>query len=418
MTNSTRSTSPPQSFAAPTFCATVSKPSTTTIFIARVRAFISTSSDLASYPAALQVGTMSTPPPDLTAGPPVTPSRLFTKASAPLTPEQVRKLETERLKAKALRQQKEQDAASTAPLPRGTKRTFDSVATTSTAPTISPSKPDHSKNVRNAKDLPARPIDSVQPAKKFQKYVEYDLSKMQDTKGGFISVSDDPQSLLAAAEAAGKPPNMTLEDWDKQQLKKRLQKEKKGVFEPAITQSGKKCFECESLELDWTFLDVFKCRVCGKCKEQFPDKYSLLTKTECREDYLLTDPELRDEELLPHMDKPNPHKSNWATMNLYLRYQVEEFAWKKWGSPEALDAEYERRTEEQKRRKETKFQKRLLDLKKRTRVETWKRTGRFEGTSKGKHVHEWGELVESGDSDGMGVKKCLECGMEIEEMII
>ncbi|EPS44044.1 hypothetical protein H072_1936 [Dactylellina haptotyla CBS 200.50] len=367
----------------------------------------------------------TTPPPDLAAGPPTTPSRLFSKAGAPLTPEQVRKLETARLKAKALRQQKEQETAtSSATLPRGTKRTFDSVASSiSTAATGSPSKPGnsgepHTKNLRNAKDAPARPLDTIQAARKFQKYVEYDLSKMNDTKGGFISVSDDPSSLLAAAEAAGKPTNMTLEDWERQQLKNKLQKEKQGAFEPAITKAGKKCYECGSLELDWKFLEIFGSRVCGKCKDKLPDKYSLLTKTECREDYLLTDPELRDEELLPHMDKPNPHKSNWATMNLYLRYQVEDFAWKKWGSPEALDAEYERRTEEQKRRKEMKFQKRLLDLKKRTRVETWKRTGRFENANKAKHVHDWGDLVEKEGEEGMGIKTCAECGMEVEEMII
>ncbi|KAF3906410.1 hypothetical protein ABW20_dc0105101 [Dactylellina cionopaga] len=369
---------------------------------------------------------MSTPPPpNLTAGPPSTPSRLFSKAGVSLTPEQVRKLETDRLKAKALRQQKEQETtASAAALPRGTKRTFasvatnnDSTSTSSASPSKNPDNEPQTKNLRNAKDAPSRPLDSIQPARKFQKFVEYDLSKMNDTKGGFISVSDDPQSLLAAAEAAGKPSNMTLEDWDKRQLKKRLEKEKQGAFEPAITRAGKKCFECESLELDWKFLDIFNSRVCGKCKDALPDKYSLLTKTECREDYLLTDPELRDEELLPHMDKPNPHKSNWATMNLYLRYQVEEFAWKKWGSPEALDAEYERRTEEAKRRKDAKFQKRLLDLKKRTRVETWKRNGRFEGSNRGKHIHEWGELVEK-DGEGMGVKTCADCGMEVEEMII
>ncbi|KAK6544114.1 hypothetical protein TWF694_000824 [Orbilia ellipsospora] len=362
---------------------------------------------------------MSTPPPpDLTAGPPITPSRHFAKAGAPLTPEQVRKLETERLKAKAIRQQKEQESASTsAPLPRGTKRTFDTVASTS-APGSKPNDGSSTRNLRNAKDAPARPLDSIQPARKFQKFVEYDLSKMNDTKGGFISVSDDPHSLLAAAEAAGKPSNMTLEDWNKQELKKKLQREKQGAFAPAITKSGNKCYECESLELDFKFLEIFGSRVCNKCKEKLPDKYSLLTKTECREDYLLTDPELRDEELLPHMEKPNPHKSNWATMNLYLRYQVEEFAWKKWGSPEALDAEYERRTEDAKRRKETKFQKRLLDLKKRTRVETWKRTGRFEGADRGKHVHDWGELLEKDDGDGMGVKTCTECGMEVEELII
>ncbi|KAK6340635.1 hypothetical protein TWF696_008959 [Orbilia brochopaga] len=367
---------------------------------------------------------MSTPPPpDLGASIPTTPSRLFKKAGAPLTPEQVRKLETERLKAKAQRQQREQEAAAEAPLPRGTKRTFASITPSgSTAPTTTGGKSGtdegHARNLRNAKDAPARPLESIQPARKFQKYVEYDFSKMQDTKGGFISVADDPQSLLAAAEAAGKPANMTLEDWDKQQLKKRLQKEKQGAFEPAILKGGKQCFECDSLELDWKFLEVFGARVCGKCKEKLPDKYSLLTKTECREDYLLTDPELRDEDLLPHLDKPNPHKSNWATMNLYLRYQVEEFAWKKWGSPEALDAEYERRTAEQKRRKEAKFQKRLMDLKKRTRVETWKRQGKLGEASGGKHVHEWGELVEKEGADGMGVKTCVECGMEVEELII
>ncbi|KAF3906065.1 hypothetical protein ABW21_db0207543 [Orbilia brochopaga] len=366
---------------------------------------------------------MSTPPPpDLAAGVPTTPSRLFTKAGAPLTPEQVRKLETERLKAKAQRQQREQAAATdSTTLPRGTKRTFASITPSASAASGKSSTDDgHARSLRNAKDAAARPLESIQPAaRKFQKYVEYDFSKMQDTKGGFISVADDPHSLLAAAESAGKPANMTLEDWDRQQLKKRLQKEKQGAFEPEISKGGKLCFECESPELDWKFLEVFGTRVCGKCKEKLPDKYSLLTKTECREDYLLTDPELRDEELLPHMDKPNPHKSNWATMNLYLRYQVEEFAWKKWGSPEALDEEYERRTAEQKRRKEAKFQKRLMDLKKRTRVETWKRQGKLGEASGGKHVHEWGELVEKeGAGDGMGVKTCAECGMEVEEMII
>ena len=36
---------------------------------------------------------------------------------------------------------------------------------------------------------------------------------------------------------------------------------------------------------------------------------------------------------------------------LFLRYQVEEFAWKKWGSPEALDTEWQRRVDEKKKKK-------------------------------------------------------------------
>jgi len=67
---------------------------------------------------------------------------------------------------------------------------------------------------------------------------------------------------------------------------------------------------------------------------------------------------LRDREVLPHVLKANPHKSTFANTMLYLRCQVEDFAWKKWGSlaPEALDAEWERRAEEKKKKKVKKFE--------------------------------------------------------------
>jgi len=83
------------------------------------------------------------------------------------------------------------------------------------------------------------------------------------------------------------------------------------------------------------------------------------------QDYLLTDPELRDEELLPHMLKANPHHSTFSNMMLYLRMQVEAFAWRKWGSPDALDAEYERRESEKKRKRGKKFEDGLKELRKR-----------------------------------------------------
>jgi DNA-repair protein complementing XP-A cells len=50
-----------------------------------------------------------------------------------------------------------------------------------------------------------------------------------------------------------------------------------------------KCVHCKSMELDLQMRAVFKVFVCGKCKGERPDEYSLLTKTECREDYLLTE---------------------------------------------------------------------------------------------------------------------------------
>jgi DNA-repair protein complementing XP-A cells len=78
-----------------------------------------------------------------------------------------------------------------------------------------------------------------------------------------------------------------------------------------------------------------------------------------KQDYLLTESELKDKERLPTWEKPNPRKETWSNMFLYLRCQVEEFAWSKWGSPEALDAEFERREKEKKEKKEKKYKEKI-----------------------------------------------------------
>lgn len=112
-------------------------------------------------------------------------------------------------------------------------------------------------------------------------------------------------------------------------------------------------------------------------------------------------------------------------MMLFLRCQVEEYAIKtKWGSTEALDAEYERRETQKKARKEAKFKEKLMDLKRKTRTDAFRRQAGHlgkSGASKfgdaiggGKHVHEWGRTVET--ADGMTVKTCSGCGMEVEEL--
>lgn len=43
------------------------------------------------------------------------------------------------------------------------------------------------------------------------------------------------------------------------------------------------------MEIDFVWEEVFHIELCNKCKEKYPEKYSLLTKTECKQDYLLTD---------------------------------------------------------------------------------------------------------------------------------
>lgn len=93
-------------------------------------------------------------------------------------------------------------------------------------------------------------------------------------------------------------------------------------------------------------------------------------------------------------------------MMLFLRCQVEEFAWKKWGSPEALDAEAERRTADKEKKKNKKFEQSLKDLRKRTKEGVWQRRRDEE------HKHVFSQV--EGATDGIGEQVCHECGFTIE----
>ncbi|KAF4589829.1 DNA repair protein Rad14 [Ophiocordyceps camponoti-floridani] len=356
--------------------------------------------------------------------------------TSPSTPSFSRRIEESRLRAKALREEREAEQRASGTVPP-LIRTATGIAA---APDVHISKPANGK----------RPISSIsgtnrdgrnqnddgalRPAPKFAKFVDYNMSSMVDTKGGFLSVEDDPHNYALGGQrktqGEQRPVNMTVQEWERQQLMRRLRRQKTGPFEPGLSvlddeANRKRCRECRSLEIDFVWEEVFHVCVCHRCKEKLPEKYSLLTKTECKQDYLLTDPELRDPDLLPHLSKPNPHKTHWHDMNLFLRFQVEEYAINtKWGSAEALDAEYERRESQKKARKEAKFKDKLMDLKRKTRTDAFRRqagTLSKTGASKfgdaiggKKHVHEWGRTVEN--AEGMTVKTCTGCGMEVEEL--
>ncbi|KAF2012889.1 DNA repair protein [Aaosphaeria arxii CBS 175.79] len=381
--------------------------------------------------------------------------------------EQIRRMEEARLKAKAAAKQPHSLNPSSSSV-AGIKRSYESHNSSNTP-----------KNLRDASATSGRRRDEngfiqppsndlIQPAKNFgrSEYIEYDFSKMTDTKGGFLSTTDDPHNRAmwsGKGREEEKPPGISLADWERERVRKKLRENRAGPFEPGISilnaTDGKfedeaniaaaenedveefkgkygdgkrdikgKCRECSTLEIDWKWQDIFGIGICSGCKEKMPDKYSLLTKTEAREDYLLTDPELKDEELLPHLERPNPHKTNWNNMQLFLRLQVEAYAFssRKWGSAEALDEEYEKRQQVTKARKEKKFKNKLEELKKRTRFEAYKRARMGDQTNGAnfgdkvkrfgeKHVHEWGRSVLDPET-GMTRKRCDECGMEVEEL--
>lgn len=94
---------------------------------------------------------------------------------------------------------------------------------------------------------------------------------------------------------------------------------------------------------------------------------------------------------------------------LFLREQVEAFAFsdKKWGSPEALDEEFERRQAEKKRKKGKKFEEKLKELRRRTRTNVWHKRQDEE------HVHDFGEGTVVG-RNGNEVQRCEDCGLEVE----
>ncbi|KAG0703122.1 hypothetical protein DFH29DRAFT_803988 [Suillus ampliporus] len=276
-----------------------------------------------------------------------------------LTPEQIKRIELNRLKAKARQRQREQEAGSSSTPNTNQKRPLEVVPALSASPTApKPLKRDS----------------------RLGKYFDYDLSKMVNSKGGFLV--EDGREV---------DEDSRIKERERERQRARQNLEPPMYLDPNL---NPKCKECQSVDIDYTFKKIFGCLVCNKCKDEYPEKYGLLTKTECKEDYLLTDPELRDRELLPHLLKANPHKSTFANMMLFLRCQVEDFAWKKWGSPEALDAEWKRRTEEKKKKKNKKFEEGLRDLRRRTREGVWQRRKDQE------HKHVFGITGDLGD--GMG----------------
>ncbi|KAF9109373.1 hypothetical protein BGX27_007685 [Mortierella sp. AM989] len=247
-------------------------------------------------------------------------------------------------------------------------------------------------------------MQAVEPLPKhgWTKFYDYDLSKMKDTRAGFIQELDEKDAIGSSVNA------------DEENRRKRKWQPTVAEPDPSIflgAEDNYECQDCTSIDIDFQLLRHFHVPVCIGCRDSQPEKYSLLTKTECRVDYLLTDPELRDTELFPYWERPNPKKATWNNMMLYLRCQVEEFAFKKWGGPEGLDREFERRERDKENRKEIKFKKELRDLRNKTRTSVWQ-DKRMKQRPK-IHKHHFGTALVD-PSSGASVQTCIECGIQVE----
>lgn len=96
---------------------------------------------------------------------------------------------------------------------------------------------------------------------------------------------------------------------------------------------------------------------------------------------------------------------------VFLRQQVEAFAFsdKKWGSPEALDAEFDRRETEKKKKKGKKFEAKLAELRRKTRTSKW------HARKDDEHVHDFGgseATVRTAEGDQQQI--CVVCGFTVD----
>lgn len=264
-----------------------------------------------------------------------------------------------------------------------------------------------------------RPLESIKPSIHTKDYIEYDFSTMKNLNGGYINPEDRPYSFDDDNDDLGAKKQKTLDDW------KREQQERKHIYEnappPEHISKAPKCIDCGiNIEMDPVMDDVFKLRVCKSCVKEHPEKYSLLTKTECKEDYFLTDPELNDVDLFHKLEKPNPHSGTFARMQLFVRCEVEAFAYNKWGGEEGLDKEWHRREEGKSQRREKKYQQEMLKMRMKTRAQEY--TTRLKERKHGKaHKHSFTAPIDGGtNEDGHQIlrRRCLDCGMETEEVDI
>ncbi|KAL8284177.1 hypothetical protein RQP46_004926 [Phenoliferia psychrophenolica] len=358
------------------------------------------------------------------------PPRQGLQSAQPLSPEQIRRVvEDNRIRAKAKVQERDRQARENALRPShatnaNAKRPLQVVPADSTSPTAPASRTNSSRVAPGRAGVESsgalqnavasgsgggtgtghfKRDDGTAPLKNMiGQYVEFDLSTLKNSKGGFMleNEDDDPRRVKE---------RQLIEE---NKLKRLEAARKAAKFEAPVSMDPKqnpKCVHCASLDLDQPIRDNFGVLVCRKCKDARPEEYSLLTKTECKEDYLLTDPELKDAELLPHLLRANPHRPTYSNMMLFLRLQVEAFAFsdKKWGSPEALDAEFARRELEKKDKKAKKFETKLRELRKKTRTNVWHRRVDAE------HRHDFGEAT-TVNAEGSDVQTCAECGFEVE----
>eukprot|EP00039_Didymoeca_costata_P012970 m.190051 g.190051 ORF g.190051 m.190051 type:complete len:205 (-) comp15637_c2_seq7:81-695(-) len=169
---------------------------------------------------------------------------------------------------------------------------------------------------------------------------------------------------------------------------------------------------CEECKKDFdrsTLLKNFGVCVCNQCRDlHYELKYSYITKTEAKEEYLLKEHHLTGPDGLKFVERKNTRNENWSTIKLYLLCQVEELSFKTYGGEDGLDAELLKLGEEKKKRKIAANEKKIKKLRKETLTANW-----MSKVLKKKHEHDMGDEEQISGTD-MWQKKCKTCDYKVE----
>jgi DNA-repair protein complementing XP-A cells len=177
--------------------------------------------------------------------------------------------------------------------------------------------------------------------------------------------------------------------------------------EPLDT-SATNCVECGLEFTASLYRKQFRIALCDGCRKDNRDgKYSLITKSEAKEEYVLTDTDL-DSSMggLRCIERKNPRNERWGYMKLFLLCQVEDVCYKRYGGEEGLDAEIRRRAENKIVMQQKKQKNKVAKLRKETMTSLWKKPVVV-------HEHVFGPEAECKDKPGFWRKSC-ECGFEVE----
>lgn len=225
-------------------------------------------------------------------------------------------------------------------------------------------------------------------AYQLEKYEELKVGASQDTGGGFFLASDNNYDPL---------------------LNKAINS-RKALPVLADTRENT-CEECNDGFSNSFLFSNFGESICDQCKEM-KGRHSLITRTEAKNEYLLSDVDLdKREPPLRCLLKKNPREYARGYMKLYMRLQVEERALEVYGSEEALEEQRELRDAKREGRKRKTFEKEIKSLRMQARSSYY--TKKLTTT----HEHEFGEeeATESPEDDPEGEyfrQVCTSCGFE------